>query len=55
MWMSKLEPSTKYQSLKCTCLCSFLQSNVKKYEGKFGELAEAKGPIGKRRLGFHTG
>ena len=32
---------------------TLLQSNVKRYEGKFGKLAEAKGPTGKRRLGFH--
>lgn len=31
-----------------------LQANVKKYEGKFGELAEAKEPMGKQQLGFHT-
>jgi len=34
---------------------TLLQANVKRYEGKFGKLAEAKGPTGKRRLGFHTG
>ena len=31
-----------------------LQSSVKQYEDKFGKIVEAKEPMGKPLLGFHT-